>query len=62
MAEEAERFRQRARQCRRLSESARTQADRDELADMARQLEEEADSIDRQETGQSGSGGIPSAP
>lgn len=47
MSEDSERFRMRARQCRELAKVARTTDWRDRLNEIARDLEEEADKIDR---------------
>jgi hypothetical protein len=49
MSEEADRFRRRAQQCRDLAERARDDYSRITLAQMARELEEEADKIDAEE-------------
>ncbi|HEY4070047.1 MAG TPA: hypothetical protein VGM04_00630 [Sphingomicrobium sp.] len=49
IGEEAERFRLRARQCRELAAVARDHISRDELAQMAIELDMEADRIDAEE-------------
>jgi len=46
MSEDADRFRRRAAQCRRLAENARDEADRKQLREMADELAAEADKID----------------
>ena len=46
MGEEAERFRKRANECRRLAGDARDEETRAQLAQMATELDEEADKID----------------
>ena len=46
MSEDADRFRERARECRRLAEAAKSPADRESLSRMAHELEQEANMID----------------
>jgi hypothetical protein len=50
MKEESDRFRIRARQCRELAQMARDDYARRTLNQMARELDEEAELIDREET------------
>jgi hypothetical protein len=52
MSEESERFRLRARECRELAARANTASWRDMLNEIARDLEEEADNIERIERNQ----------
>jgi hypothetical protein len=49
MAEDAERFRSRARHCRELAETARDEAARGQLVELAHDLEDEADKIEAEE-------------
>lgn len=49
MAEEAERFRSRARQCRELAKGARQKVDSETLSNMADDLDAEAARIDAEE-------------
>lgn len=49
MSEDSDRFRRRAVECRRLSADARDHQTRDQLAQMAQGLEEEADDMDAKE-------------
>ena len=51
MSDEADRFRKRALECRRLSDEARDAGARAELVQLAAALEEEADSIDAEGDG-----------
>jgi hypothetical protein len=51
MSEDSDRFRQRARECRRLAEKARDADAVAQLSQMARELDEEADGIDAEERG-----------
>jgi len=46
MSQDADRFRMRAAQCRRLADNARDEADRKQLNEMADELAAEADKID----------------
>lgn len=48
MSDVARRFRERARECRRLATDSRDAQERDTLTKMAMELEEEADLIDLQ--------------
>lgn len=49
MGDEAKRFRNLAKECRTLAQSARDMYSKLDLLNIARQLEEEADKIDREE-------------
>ena len=49
MSVDSERFRMRARQCRELAHAACDAHSRDTLAEMARELDEEADAIEADE-------------
>ena len=51
MAEEAERFRRRAADCRQIALDVRDRRDADLLRDIADELDAEADKIDRREGG-----------
>lgn len=55
MSEESERFRARAQLCRELSAPARSMTYRDALEEMGRELDEEADNIEREKASQSSS-------
>jgi hypothetical protein len=52
MSEDSERFRLRAKQCRELAAIARDDYSRDTLAQMAVELDQEADRIDAEEGGE----------
>ena len=54
MSEDADRFRARARECRRLAEAAKSPADRESLSRMASELEQEAKMIDGEEGDEAG--------
>ena len=50
MGEDAERFRNRAKQCRELASRAHDEYSRKTLAQMASELDEEADELEKAET------------
>lgn len=51
MSEDSDRFRNRAQECRRLSGDVRDEETRAQLAQMAKELDEEADIIDAEQAG-----------
>ena len=55
MSDDAKRFRNRARDCRALSENARNEADRQMLAEIADELDAEAARIEAEEASNLGS-------
>ena len=48
MSDDASRFRERARTCRRLAHDARSQTDRAELTQIANELDAEADKLEQE--------------
>ncbi|HEX5258697.1 MAG TPA: hypothetical protein VFW35_07940 [Sphingomicrobium sp.] len=54
MSEDSDRFRTRAQECRRLSRDARDEETRARLAQMAEELDEEADMIEAEEGNETG--------
>jgi hypothetical protein len=57
MSDDADRFRKRAKECRRLAGDARDEETRAQLSQMAKELEEEADKIEAEERARSASKG-----
>ena len=51
MGDDADRFRKRAEECRRIAANAKDEEWRKSLLDLARDLDEEADRIDREQAG-----------